>query len=500
MRRSRMLLLPAAAGAAAAGVWFWVNQRGRRLAKELRNSPGEWPQQTPAQGRGPLFFRSYHIDILNPQVEPEELMRRVQADPDAFTPGEIARFEKTCGDPDRMSEGDEYYIHIRAPWDGPVRVAEVREDGFRLVTLRGHMEAGAIRFRFLDRPQGVLRFEIASCARSAGPVVHAAYDKLPVARGGQQLMWTRFCQKVAEASGGAVEEGVQVHTFRARYEDPLTPGDAEEPSPYENVLADLAARALNFEPPEAEPAEEGWNQDDDEVQLIPEPPGPPLDGGSWAHAREFVEAYRFPDPRLIQGHYDREAPLEGRSMLLRGRFLGFHFPFGVRISRTFDEIRDTDEGPLRAWGYSYRTLEHHFERGEITFLVGKYLESGRVVFRIHSYSRRAHIPNVLFRAGFRIFGRRLQRRFAGSALARTRDYVEERLVREACLDADRQATWLLLRDFVVDGDTPVKPPAEAAADAETAAAGPDVPGAMDDAGGSREETSEASSTDPPSGP
>lgn len=478
MRRSRMFIVPAAAAAAvAAGAWFWIQQRGRRLAKELRRSPGAWPRQAPSEGRGPLFFRSYHIDIQGPLVGPEELMREVQADPGAFSQPEIARFEKTCGAPDRMEEGDEYYIHIRAPWDGPVRVAEVREDGFRLVTLQGHMEAGAIRFRFLKRPDDVLRFEIASCARSAGPAVHAAYDLLWVARGGQQLMWTRFCEKVADASGGAVEEGVQVHTFRARYEDPLTPGGSDEPSPYESVLADLAARALNFEPPDAEAEEEGWNHADEQVDLIPEPPGPPLEGGSWAHARDFVEAYRFPDPRLIQGHYDRDSPMEGRSMLLQGRFMGLEFPFGVRISRTFDEIRDTPEGPLRAWGYSYRTLERHFERGEITFMVGKYLDSGRVIFRIHSYSRRAHIRNVFIRAGFRIFGSRLQRRFAESALARTRDYVEERLVREACMDADRQATWLLLRDFVVEDG----PQEEARTEAATAEAGPDVPGAMDEA-------------------
>ena len=98
-------------------------------------------------------------------------------------------------------------------------------------------------------PTACSGFEIASCARSAGPAVHAAYDKLRVARGGQQLMWTRFCQKVAEESGGAVEEGVEVHTFRARYEDPLTPGDSEEPSPYESVLADLSRPGAEFRAP-----------------------------------------------------------------------------------------------------------------------------------------------------------------------------------------------------------------------------------------------------------
>lgn len=170
-----------------------------------------------------------------------------------------------------------------------------------------------------------------------------------------------------------------------------------------------------------------------------------------------MEAYRFPDPNLIQGHYDPEAPLEGRSMLLRGRFLGLEFPFGVRISRTFEETRDTPKGPLRVWGYSYRTLEHHFERGQITFMVGKYMDSGRVIFRIHSNSQRAHIPNPLYRAGFWLFGRSLQARFTRTALSRTRDYVEERLVREACLEGESVAADLLLRDVLVeveDGEEP----------------------------------------------
>jgi uncharacterized protein (UPF0548 family) len=445
MRRSRILLLSAPV-VATAGALLWIQRRGRRLARALRRAPGAWPVQSTDDGRGPLFFRSYHVDIRNPVHSAAEVMARVQADPDDFTPREVARFEKTSGAQGRLARGDEFYIHIRAPWDGPVRVAEVTSTAFRLVTLRGHMEAGGIRFRFLERPGGVIRFEIASCARSAGPMVHTAYDVLWVARGAQQLMWSRFCLQVAEALGGETVDGVQVHTFRASYDDPLRPGEAEQPSPYEAVLGDLAARALNFEPPDEDAGSEGWTHDDEQVDLLPEPPGLPLPAGSWAHARDFVQAYRFPDPGLIEGHYDREAPLDGRSMLLKGRFLGLDFPFGVRISRIFDDTRDTADGPLRAWGYSYRTLEKHFERGEITFLVGKYLDSGRVIFRIHSYSQRAHIPNPLFRAGFRIFGRHLQRRFVQSALERTRTYVEERLVREACLDGDVHAMGLLLRD------------------------------------------------------
>lgn len=375
-----------------------------------------------------------------------EVMRKVQADLDAFSPTELARFERTHGEEGTLNPGDEFYIHLRAPWDGPVRVADVGPLRFRLITLAGHMEAGTIRFRLLERPEGILRFEIASCARSSGAMVNLAYDLLRVARGGQQLMWSAFCEKVCEAAGGEAVDDVQVHTFRAPFGDPLSSGGADEASPYEAVLSDIAARALNFEPPADDAPPEDWDHDDVYVDLVAEPPGLPLERGSWSHAREFVKAYRFPDPDLIQGHYDADAPLEGRSMLLRGRFLGLQFPFGVRISRAFEETRDTPDGPLRAWGYSYRTLEQHFERGEITFMVGKYMNSGRVIFRIHSYSQRAHIPNPLFRAGFRLFGRRLQTRFTRTALARTRDYVEERLVRAVCLQGDDVAAELLLGD------------------------------------------------------
>jgi uncharacterized protein (UPF0548 family) len=456
LRRTPLLLL-AASAVVAGGAVLWIHQRGRRLSGELRRAPGSLLVQTLADGRGPLFFRSYHLEVRNPRLSALDVMQKVQADLDAFSPFEIARFEKTHGEEKRLKPGDEFYIHIRAPWDGPVRVADVGPYHFRLVTLAGHMEAGTIRFRVLERPGGILRFEIASCARSSGAIVDVAYDLLRVARGGQQRMWSRFCEKVCDAAEGEVLESVQVQTFRAPHDEPLSSGSDDEPSPYQSVLGEIAARSLNFEPPDDDAPPEGWHHDDVHVDLIAEPPGPPLEGGSWSHAREFVTAYRFPDPALIQGHYDPEAPLEGRSMLLRGRFLGLEFPFGVRISRAFEETRDSPDGPLRVWGYSYRTLEHHFERGQITFMVGKYMDSGRIIFRIHSYSQRAHIPNPLYRAGFRMFGRRLQSRFTRSALARTRDYVEERLVREACLDGEGVAADLLLRDPLTEAEGGAEP-------------------------------------------
>ena len=50
--------------------------------------------------------------------------------------------------------------------------------------------------------------------------------------------------------------------------------------------------------------------------------------------------------------------------------------------------------------------------------VRKWLDSGEVDFRIHAFSRPAHIPNPVIRLGFRVFGRWVQRRFARHACQR----------------------------------------------------------------------------------
>ena len=50
--------------------------------------------------------------------------------------------------------------------------------------------------------------------------------------------------------------------------------------------------------------------------------------------------------------------------------------------------------------------------------VRKWLDSGGVEFRIHAFSRPAHIPNLVIRLGFRVFGRQVQRRFARHACLR----------------------------------------------------------------------------------
>jgi hypothetical protein len=167
----------------------------------------------------------------------------------------------------------------------------------------------------------------------------------------------------------------------------------------------------------------GWRLDDYETTLPAEAPGPPAPQGSWQTAQQVLRNYTFPPPNLITGIFTPDSPLENRTMILRGRFLGFTFWFGVRIGKITDETRDTPTGPEQVWGYSYSTLEGHFEKGRIEFTIHKQLTTGKVTFHIHAVSQVGRIHNPFYWLGFKLFGRMLQRRFARQSLQRMQDQV-----------------------------------------------------------------------------
>ena len=175
-------------------------------------------------------------------------------------------------------------------------------------------------------------------------------------------------------------------------------------------------------------AANGWRLDDYATDLPAEAPGPPEAHGAFAAAQDVLRRYAFPPPSLITGIFKPDGPLENRVMLLRARFLGFSFWFGVKVSEVTDEAaRPTPDGPERVWGYGYRTLEGHFERGQIDFTIHKNLTSGAVQFRIHAVSQTGRIRNPFYWLGFKLFGRQLQRRFSRESLARMRQLVGEAL-------------------------------------------------------------------------
>jgi uncharacterized protein (UPF0548 family) len=186
------------------------------------------------------------------------------------------------------------------------------------------------------------------------------------------------------------------------------------------ALAALADKDFNFDPDQAEhfTTANGWHVDDYIQPLPPEPAGPPAPVGSFEVARRLMADYEFADPAIVRAVYAPESPLDRRDMLLEGRFWGLRFHFGVRVSGLVDEETAVDGRRLRRWGWNYRTLQGHLEMGQMDYEVGKWLDSGEVEFRIHVVSRPAHIPNPVIRLGFRLFGRRVQRRFARHACQR----------------------------------------------------------------------------------
>ncbi len=195
-----------------------VNSEGLKpIPKEAQQ--GDTPAQLLSDGTGPLFHRRYCVDIAHPTVDAEALIAQVTCEINDFCPSAMATFDKTKGVTQAMQVGDEYYIHIAGPWDGPVRVIDVQPTSFAFVTIEGHMEAGEIRFRLRPHPTraDALRFEILSWARSRDMLVDLAYDKLKIAKQAQTNMWVHFCKRVAEESGGELIGEVDVLTEEQSY-------------------------------------------------------------------------------------------------------------------------------------------------------------------------------------------------------------------------------------------------------------------------------------------
>jgi uncharacterized protein (UPF0548 family) len=197
-----------------------------------------------------------------------------------------------------------------------------------------------------------------------------------------------------------------------------------------NEAAELDAlrhRPVNYDPARAPGdgrADGHWHVDSGEIIIGQEPPGPPVRGGPWETGCALVRWYEFAEPRILRAAYRDGAELDGRDMLLEGRFFGLRFYLGVRVTRVVDETREGDAGPERVWGWSYQTLQGHLEQGRLGYEVIKNLATGRVIFRVSGYSRMAPIRSPVIRLGFMLFGRWTQLRFYRAIQRRLRALVQ----------------------------------------------------------------------------
>jgi uncharacterized protein (UPF0548 family) len=175
--------------------------------------------------------------------------------------------------------------------------------------------------------------------------------------------------------------------------------------------------ALDLDHPPAD-----WAVDDRCQPLASEPPGEPIPAGSWETAKRLISGYEFADPSLVRAYYERDAPLEGRDMVLGLRALGIiTIHAGVRVVDVYDEVREVDGRRAHVFGWAYRTLAGHVEQGQMDWMVWKWSASGAVEFRVRAVARPAPIHNPVIRIGFLLLRRHERRVFLDSTDRRMRE-------------------------------------------------------------------------------
>jgi len=203
--------------------WQYLWRTTAVYRHQEEGDPSDLPDPTPPDllddrvqeaedGYGPLLHRRYAVRIAD-GCAPEELITRLAADPNRWAPSGMAVFRRTRGDEGAMSLGDEFLIRLPGPWNGPVRVIATGPRGFRLATLRGHLEAGQIEFR-AETDGADMLFVIESWARPGDRFSHVLYNRLLLAKEIQLVMWTHACLRAVDLSDGRRKGGLTVHTRR----------------------------------------------------------------------------------------------------------------------------------------------------------------------------------------------------------------------------------------------------------------------------------------------
>ncbi len=408
---------------------------------------GTWPADSPPKlpggtdlgelqsvedGVGPLMHRLYRTRIVGSTLTPERLMALISENLDGVAPSEFATFQKVEGEKGDLSRGNRYVVRMPGPWDGPVRVVAADATSFRLATLPGHLEAGQIEFR-VGSDHRSLWFEIESWARSGDRLSDLLYAGVRISKEVQLHMWASVLRRIVDLADGRMEGGIVI-TTRVVDSDRL-PGAGDGSRRWRKAQTRLAAltdRRVNFDNTKADvyASEPGWHLDDMVEALPHEQPGPPVEEGSWQVARRIMDSYQLADPGVVTAFYDEDLPLSGRSMLLRIRFAGLRLWVGVRIDGAFEERRDVDGRAVQVFGWSYSTLEGHFEEGQMHYELWKWEDSGAVEFHLRAISRAARTGPFLPRTGFRLFGRINQLRFYRQVCRRIKRLTEAQLETE----------------------------------------------------------------------
>ncbi|MFE9171890.1 DUF1990 domain-containing protein [Streptomyces kebangsaanensis] len=194
--------------------------RGGECQGDERDRPPQLPPeavddrvQRAEDGFGPLYHRLFRVNIAAADLDAGRLIEWVCRDFKRFVPSEVVDIHTGELRDQGLDVADELLVEMPGPWNGPVRVVRRDADSLRLVTLRGHMEAGQVQFR-ARKDDDLLVFEIELWACTGSRLVHLLYSHLRLAKEIQLNMWVRFCLSAVTASGGRLVDGVHISTRR----------------------------------------------------------------------------------------------------------------------------------------------------------------------------------------------------------------------------------------------------------------------------------------------
>jgi NADH dehydrogenase len=172
------------------------------LDEGLRRLADAQPEQLPADGVGSLKRKRFWADIHDSRYDADHLLRYVREHfaelaPTVMTPG------AEPGTATHIEEGETLTIDLPLRGHAQVRVAEVGERRFTLLTVAGHPLVGAVRFQ-TEALDSLVRFEVQAYDRAATVVDMAMMrtlgDRL------QDAAWRRLVQNVVQESGGRADE------------------------------------------------------------------------------------------------------------------------------------------------------------------------------------------------------------------------------------------------------------------------------------------------------
>ncbi len=183
----------------------------RRTPFEDRDVQG--PLADPDEPR--TVRRRYRVRVEHPRLSAATVAAIVVADPNVVLPVEVMRFSPGGAEARPLRAGEERLIRMAGPWNGPVRIVEAGQEGFRFTALRGGAQRGEVAYRLRGDGEAI-DAEVAITQRSASRLYDLAYHRLGIARRIERHTWSYVLERTAQLAGGRPPGRVLVETVVSR--------------------------------------------------------------------------------------------------------------------------------------------------------------------------------------------------------------------------------------------------------------------------------------------